>query len=272
MSSKIIPFILNKNIENYELVKNCFIKSLNDLYNYEDILESFDNIFFIIDENNNILTFANIEINNNIITINNLYNNIKYGKILLTYIFDNFNDDLINSKIIIRLLPNEEVIPYYLKFKYPNFPLLPPLDDKYDNDKCYQIIWNSTDEGEILYGNSDIIKEYLLKNNYNELLQLLDDYNISYDKDILDTKKIGWFKKELTKIIDDGDKEIIINYINKILKYTPVSLPKIDNYIPIRTSQRGGFIKNMKFNFVINNKKSKKNNYIFLSKIKRNKL
>ena len=201
MSSKItipynIPYVLNKNIENYELVRiffqNCFIKSFDDLcntkYNNEATIidkegilksikrKSFDNIFFIIDENNNVLAFADIEINNNIITINNLCNNIKYGKgygkILLTYIFDNFNDDLINSKIIIRLSPVEEVIPYYLKFKYPNFPSLPPLDDKYDNDKCYQIIWNSTDEGEILYGNSDIIKEYLLKNNYNELLQL----------------------------------------------------------------------------------------------------
>jgi len=294
-----IPFILNKDTENYELVRKflekCFISSFNDLCNTkydneamiidkEGILnsikrKSFDNIFFIVDENNNVLAFADIEISNNIIKIDNLCNNIKYGKgygkIILTYIFNNFNDDLVNSKKIIRLSPVYEVIPYYLKFKYPNFPILPPLDDKYDNDNSFNIIHNSTDEGEILYGNSDIINKYLLENNYNDFLQLLDDTNISYDKDELDSKDIKWYKDVMTKRInknkelDKGDRQVVLNYINQILKYTPISLPKIDNYIPIKAIQRGGFKKNIKLNFVINNKKKVKKNYIFLSKIKR---
>lgn len=269
-----IPFLLNKDIDNYEIVinflLNCFIKSFDD----EDIILdkktilNIDNLFFIVDVNNNILAFVDIEINNNIVKIDNLCNNIKYEIIILTYIFNHFNDDLINSKKIIKLSPIYEVLPYYLNFKYPNFPL---LDDNYNN--CREIIWYSTNDGEILYGNSDIITEYLLESNYNEFLRLLDDKKISYNKDELNTKKINWFRDVMIKILknneelDDGDKEVIITYIRKILKYTPVSIPKIDNYIPITIQQD----KNIKLNFIINNKIKNKINYNYLSKIKRKK-
>ena len=45
------------------------------------------------------------------------------------------------------------------------------------------------------------------------------------------------------KELDEGDRQVVLNYINQILKYTYISLPKIDNYIPIKAIQRCGFKK-----------------------------
>ena len=292
MSSK-IPIVLNKETKNYESVRKLFEKSFSKSFDdlcktkdYDDIIDKktilnnikkkkFDNIFFIVDAYNNLLAFADIKIDNNIVKIDNLCNNFKlgkgYGKILLTYIFNKFNDDLVNSKKIISLSPITDAIPYYLKFKYPNFPKLPLLDSNYNNFKTQRIIHDSTDNGEILYGNADIIKDFLLNENYIEFLKLLDEYDIYYDKSELDTKDIEWFngkmyeRIKMNKDIDDDDKHILLKYITRLLKYTPVSLPDIDDYIPI--SQKGGY---KKINFVINNnRKKQKKNYNFLSKFKK---
>ena len=296
-----LPFILNNDSENYELVRNfledCFTNSFDDLCitkDYYDIIDkksilesikkkSFDNIFFIVDENNILLAFADIKIDDksdfSIVKIDNICNNFKYGKgygkIVLTYIFNHFNDELINSKKIISLSPVTDVIPFYLKFKYPNFPKLPQFDDNFNIFECERIIHNSTDDGEILYGNSDIIKKYLLNNNYNVLFELLDEYKIPYNKDELDSKNFTWFSHVMVKNInkdkniDNTDKKIIINYIKTQLKYIPINLPEIDNYISFKSIQRGGFIKNIKFNFIINKKKKEKKDYTYLTKIKK---
>ena len=71
------------------------------------------------------------------------------------------------------------------------------------------------------------------------------------------------------KNIDNTDKKIIINYIKTQLKYIPINLPEIDNYISFKSIQRGGFIKNIKFNFIINKKQKEKKDYTYLTKIKK---
>lgn len=272
------PFIIKKQSKEFNDYKIDLLQiydySSNDLCIYQDkyIIRQetirktlinpslYDEVYIIINDNNILLAIVIISINEQDITIEFICNNIKYrgnqyGKNLLKFIFNNFKDLLLSGEKIIKISPaRPSLVDYYAnKFKKPNYPII--SDNKDDIDENITELTN----GYLLYGNKDIILQYLLQ-TFNEFIKKCKLYNISIENiekmDLLSLKreyrqKIKFFD------IDDKDieelseiKEELLESLDNIDR-TPIEISQIENYNATIGGRKRNIIKSKKilFNF-----------------------